>query len=64
MKGSDDDMGIAKGTKLTENPKNKTLKIRIDKDISEKLEFLVKKRNTSKAEIIRNGIEIQYENEK
>lgn len=57
-------MGIAKGTKLTENPKNKTLKIRIDKDISEKLEFLVKKRNTSKAEIIRNGIEIQYENEK
>lgn len=57
-------MGIAKGTKLTENPKNKTLKIRIDEDTTEKLEFLAKKRNTSKAEIIRNGIEIQYEKEK
>lgn len=57
-------MGIAKGTKLTENPKNKTLKIRIDEDVSEKLEFLSKKRNTSKAEVIRNGIEIQYEKEK
>lgn len=57
-------MGIAKGTKLTENPKNKTLKIRIDEDTTKKLEFLAKKRNTSKAEIIRNGIEIQYEKEK
>lgn len=57
-------MGIAKGTKLTENPKNKTLKIRIDEDVSEKLEFLAKKRNTSKAEVIRKGIEIQYEKEK
>ena len=56
-------MGIAKGTKLTDNPKNKTLKIRIDEDISFKLDYLAKKRKTSKSDIIRVGIEIQYENE-
>lgn len=57
-------MGISKGTKLTENPKNKTIKVRLDKNISEKLEFLAEKKEKTKADIIRKGIEIQYNEEK
>ena len=57
-------MGIPKGTKLTNNPKNKTLKIRIDESTSDKLEYLANKKGTSKAEIIRKGIDIQYNEKK
>lgn len=57
-------MGISKGTKLTDNPKNKTIKVRLDENTSEKLEFLAKKKETTKADIIRKGIEIQYNEEK
>lgn len=54
-------MGISKGTKLTDNPKNKTFKIRMDEITAEKLEYLAKKDKISKADVIRKGIEIQYE---
>lgn len=57
-------MGIHKGTKLTDNPKNKTIKVRIDDDTAEKLEYLTIKKDTTKADIIRKGIEIQYDKEK
>lgn len=57
-------MGIAKGTRLTDNPKNRTLKIRLDDETSNKLDFLADKKSTSKADVIRKGIEIQYEQEK
>ena len=55
-------MGISKGTKLTENPKNKTFKIRLDEKTSEKLDILSNESQVSKSEVIRNGIELQYEN--
>ena len=58
------DMGIAKGTRLTDNPKNITLKIRLDDETSNKLDFLADKKSTSRADVIRKGIEIQYEQEK
>lgn len=56
-------MGIKKGTILTDNPKDKTIKIRIDEETSEKLDFLSKKKQKSKSEIVRKGISIQYDKE-
>lgn len=54
-------MGISKGTKLTDNPKNTTFKIRMDEQTAEKLEAVSKAKNISKAEVIRKGIEDQFE---
>ena len=57
-------MGIHKGTKLTDNPKNKEIKVRIDESTSKKLDFLTKKKSMTKSDIVRMGIEIQYDREK
>ena len=54
-------MGIKKGTILTENPKNKTIKVRLDEETDKKLEYISEKEKKTKSEIIRNGIDIQYE---
>ena len=45
-------MGIHKGTKLTESPKNNTLKFRYDDETAEQLEYLSKKNDVSKSEIV------------
>lgn len=57
-------MGIPKGTKLTDAPKNHTLKFRYDDETEKKLNYLSEKKNISKSEVIRKGIEIQYNTEK
>lgn len=57
-------MGIPKGTKLTDAPKKHTLKFRYDDETEKKLNYLSEKKNISKAEVIRKGIEIQYNTEK
>lgn len=57
-------MGIHKGTKLTETPKKHTLNFRYDDETAKKLEYIAKKNNMKKSEIVRKGIEIQYNNEK
>ena len=57
-------MGIPKGTKLTDAPKNHTLKFRYDDETEKKLNYLSEKKNMSKSEVIRKGIEIQYNTEK
>lgn len=57
-------MGIQKGTKLTETPKTHSLKFRYDEETAKKLDFLVDKRNCSKADVIREGIEVQFNEEK
>lgn len=54
-------MGIAKGTKLTDNPKNSTFKIRLDESTAKKLERLSADKKITKAEVIRRGIEIQFD---
>lgn len=54
-------MGIKKGTKLTDTPKDRTLKIRFDANMEEKLLYVCNKTNKSKAQVIRDGIEIQYQ---
>ena len=56
-------MGIHKGTKLTDNPKKHTLNFRYDDETEKKLSYLSEKRNLTKAEIIRKGIDIQYNKE-
>ena len=54
-------MGISKGTKLTDSPKNQMVRVRMDDDTVEKLNYLANRKQVSKSEIIRNGIAIQYE---
>lgn len=53
---------MKKGTKLTDNPKDFTLRVRMDKKILEKLDFCCKENNLTRSEIVRKGIEEQYEN--
>lgn len=52
------------GQKLTDNPKNKLVQIRMDKETVEKLDHLVIEQNSDRSKIIRQGIEIQYEKRK
>ena len=52
------------GQKLTDNPKDITIRARVDKETVEKLDYLVEKYNSSRSEVIRQGIEIQYKKEK
>ncbi len=49
-------MGIKKGTKLTDNPKDIQLKIRADKQTIEDLEYCCEKTKLSKSDVIRLGI--------
>jgi hypothetical protein len=50
-------MGIKKGTKLTDNPKDTQLKVRADKQTVEDLEYCSKKTGLSKSDVIRLGIQ-------
>lgn len=49
------------GQKLTDNPKDTTVRARLDKKTLEKLDCLVAEQNSNRSKIIRQGIEIQYE---
>lgn len=53
-------MGIKKGTKLTDTPKNLVYYIRVDKETDEKTKEIMKRDNISKSEAVRRGIELQY----
>ena len=59
-----DFVGIKKGTKLTDSPKSHTLKFRYDDDMAMKLDYLSQLGNMTRSEIVRKGIEIQFEKEK
>lgn len=52
------------GQKLTDNPKDKRIQIRMDKDTIEKLDCLASEQNSDRSKIIRQGIEIQYSQRK
>lgn len=54
-------LGIKKGTKLTDNPKDYMLRVRIDKEMLEKLDSICKEQKLSRSEVIRNWIEVQYQ---
>ena len=53
-------MGIPKGAKLTDTPKDRTLKIRFDADTEMKLNAVCEATQKTKAQVIRDGIDKQY----
>ena len=53
-------MGISKGTRLTDTPKDRTLKIRFDEETEKKLCYLCEKTKRTKAQVVRDGIEKQF----
>ena len=60
LKG-DDKVSPKMGQKLTDNPKDKLIQIRMNKETVDKLDYLVTEQNSDRSKIIRKGIEIQYE---
>ncbi len=62
LKG-DDRVSPKMGQKLTDNPKDTTVKARMDKETLKKLDYLVSEQNSDRSKVIRRGIEIQYEKE-
>lgn len=48
------------GQKITDNPKNKLIQVRMDKETVEKLDYLAAEQNSDRSKIIRQGIEIQH----
>jgi len=53
-------MAAKKLGRPTESPKDITMKIRFDKDTSEKLEECSEKMEISKAEVVRRGVKRMY----
>lgn len=53
-------MGIKKGTKLTNTPKDILYQIRVDAETDKKTKVVCEKEGISKSELIRQGIEIKY----
>ena len=49
------------GQKLTDNPKDTTVRARMDAETVKKLDCLVAEQHSDRSKIIRQGIEIQYE---
>jgi predicted transcriptional regulator len=49
-------LGNKKMGRPTDNPKNISLKVRLDNDTAKKLDECIEKANVSKAEIVRRGI--------
>lgn len=49
------------GQKIKDNPKDKSVRVRMDIETIEKLDCLVAEQNSDRSKIIRKGIEIQYE---
>lgn len=54
-------VAMKKGTKLTENPKDYMLRVRLDKETTEKLDRVAEKKKVSRSEVVRIGIEEQYQ---
>lgn len=53
-------MGIKKGTKLTDNPKDYMLRVRIDKETLQQLDECCEEEQVSRSEIVRKGIQEQH----
>lgn len=57
-------MGIKKGTKLTDKPKDFMLRVRLDQDTVSKLDTVCKAKGKRRSEIVREAIELQYQQTK
>lgn len=55
-------MGIKKGTKLTDTPKDILYQIRVDEETDKKVKIICEKEGISKSELVRQGIELKYRN--
>ena len=53
-------MGIHKGTKLTDNPKDHMLRVRMDKETLQQLDECCEAEQLSRSEVVRRGIREQY----
>lgn len=53
-------MGIKKGTRLTDTPKDRELKFRYDEETSMKLDAVCAATGKTKSQVIREGINKQY----
>lgn len=51
------------GQKIKDNPKDITIRARVDSDTVAKLDYLVEKQGSDRSKVIRQGIELQYEKE-
>ena len=54
-------MSPKQGQKLTDNPKDTMIRVRMDKSTVEKLDTLVRERNSDRSKVIRQAIEKEYE---
>lgn len=54
-------MSPKRGQKLTDNPKDKLIQVRMDKETVGKLDCLARENDSNRSRVIRQGIEIQYE---
>ena len=55
-KGSDKVSPLKKGQKLTDNPKNVRLDLRLTKKEAEDLQYCAEKLNTSRTDVINRGV--------
>lgn len=55
---------MKKGTKLTDNPKDFMLRVRLDNETVKKLDSVCEKQKKSRSEVVRNGIDEQYQKSK
>lgn len=55
---------MKKGTKLTENPKDYMLRVRLDGDTLKQLDVICEEKKQSRSEVVRTGISEQYEKTK
>lgn len=53
-------MATKKMGRPTESLKDYTLRVRMDKQTVEKLDFIADNLNISRSEVVRNGIDLQY----
>ena len=51
------------GQKIKDNPKDITIRARVDSETVAKLDYLVEKQGSDRSKVIRQGIELQYEKE-
>lgn len=52
---------LKKGSKLTDKPKDTMLRVRLDKEMVDKLDYVSETLGISKSEVVRKGIQEQYE---
>ena len=52
--------GLKKGTKLTDNPKDYVLRVRLDERTLQKLDKCCEESGMNRSQVVRMGIEMQY----